>query len=310
MDVNTLLKEKSKDFKLELLTGHGGLNRKITVPDINRPGLGFTGFFKHFSYERTQIIGTSEYAYLKHLDYKAQVEILNKIFSHENAVCCILTRELEPTDAMMKTFANLNISLLRTKLSSSSFIGDLIYYLDGKLAPSIKVHGVMTNVYCLGILLVGKSAIGKSECALELIKRGHKFVADDVINIKKRSGRSLVGSNIEIVKHLIEVRGIGIINIKDLFGIGNILDESRIELVIKLEEWNPLKKYERMGLDEHYTEFLGVKVPEITIPVAPGRNIAGLVEVASLNQKLKNKGYSTIKDLSDKLQKEINKNSL
>jgi HPr kinase/phosphorylase len=199
---------------------------------------------------------------------------------------------------------------LRTELSFSSFINDLIYYLDGKFAPSIKIHGVMTSVYGLGILIVGKSAIGKSECALELVKKGHKLVADDIINIKKYSGHILVGSSVEITKNLIEVRGIGIINIKDLFGVRNILDESLIELVIKLEEWDPLKKYERLGINEYYTEFLSVKVPEITIPVSPGRNISGIVETASLNQRLKSKGYSILRDLGDRLHKEINRNSL
>jgi HPr kinase/phosphorylase len=310
IDINTLLKEKSEDFKLELLSGNGGLSRKITVHDINRPGLALTGFFEHFPYERIQVIGTSEYTYLKHLNYDVQVEMLNKIFSHENAVCCILTKGLESTDTMMKVFTDLDIPLLRTKLSFSSFVSDLIYYLDGKLAPSIKIHGVMANVYGLGILITGKSAIGKSECALELVKRGHKFVADDVINIRKFSGKILVGSNMEISKNLIEVRGIGIINIKDLFGIGSILDESLIELVIRLEEWVPLKKYERIGIDEYYTELLNVKVPEITIPVGPGRNVAGIIETISLNQKFKNKGYSTVRDLRVRLQKEISKNSL
>ncbi|OEG70395.1 hypothetical protein ATZ36_04545 [Candidatus Endomicrobiellum trichonymphae] len=310
IDINTLLEEKSEDFKLELLLGTGGLSKKITVRDINRPGLALTGFFEHFPYERIQIIGTSEYTYLKYLDYDVQVKMLNKIFSHENAVCCILTKGLESTDAMMKVFSDLDIPLLRTKLSFSSFISDLIYYLDIKLAPSIKIHGVMTSVYGLGILIVGKSAIGKSECALELVKRGHKLVADDIINIRKCSGQTLVGSSMEISKNLIEVRGIGIINIKDLFGIGNILDESLIELVIRLEEWDPLKKYERIGIDEYYTEFFNVNIPEITIPVAPGRNIAGIVETASLNQRLKKKGYSTVRDLRARLQKEISRNSL
>ncbi|MDR0820568.1 MAG: HPr(Ser) kinase/phosphatase [Endomicrobium sp.] len=310
IDINTFLKEKSGDFKLELLLGNVGLGRKITVPNINRPGLALTGFFEHFPYERMQIIGTSEYAYLKHLDYDVQVKMLNKIFSHKNAVCCILTKGLEPTDAMIKVFTDLDIPLLRTELSFSSFISDLIYYLDGKLAPSIKIHGVMTSVYGLGILIVGKSAIGKSECALELVKRGHKLVADDIINIRKCSGQTLVGSSMEIVKNLIEVRGIGIINIKDIFGIGNVLDESFIELVIRLEEWDTLKKYERLGINEYYTEFLSVKIPEITIMVCPGRNIAGIVETASLNQKLKSKGYSTVRDLRGRLQKEINRNTL
>jgi HPr kinase/phosphorylase len=168
----------------------------------------------------------------------------------------------------------------------------------------------MTNVYGLGVLIIGKSAIGKSECAIELVKRGHKFVADDVVNIRKRSGRTLVGTGLEVTKHLIEIRGIGIIDVKNLFGVGNILDESKIELVIRLQDWGNSKQYDRAGLDESYIEYLGVKIPEVVVPVAPGRNLAVLVETASLNQRIKNKGCFTARDLDVRLQKEINKNSL
>ncbi|MDR2066775.1 MAG: HPr(Ser) kinase/phosphatase [Endomicrobium sp.] len=310
MDIKTLLTEKAKDFKLELLVGKEGLDRKILVPDINKPGLAIAGFFEHFPYERIQVIGIIEHTYLKHLSYDEQLKVLNKIFSHEKSVGCILTRNLEPTGAMFKTFADLNIPLLSTELRSSMFMGDLGYYLNEKLAPSIKIHAVMTNVYGLGVLIIGKSAIGKSECAIELVKRGHKFVADDVVNIRKRSGRTLVGSGLEVTKHLIEIRGIGIIDVKDLFGIGNILDESKIELVIRLQDWGDSKQYDRAGLDESYIEYLGVKIPEVVVPVAPGRNLAVLVETASLNQRIKNKGCFTARDLDVRLQKEINKNSL
>ncbi|MCA6070919.1 MAG: HPr(Ser) kinase/phosphatase [Endomicrobium sp.] len=307
MDVNMLLKERGEDFRLEVLTGVGGFGRKIAVSDINRLGLALTGFFDHFPYERIQVIGIIEHTYLKHLKYDKQVTILNKVFSHEKAVGCILTRNLRPTDAMIKVFSDLDIPLLRTELKSSSFIGDLNYYLDDKLAPSIKIHGVMTSIYGLGVLLIGKSAIGKSECALELVKRGHKLVSDDIVNIKKRSGRTLVGSGLKLTKHLIEVRGIGVIDTKELFGMGNILDESRIELVIKLEEWDPVKQYERVGFNEYYTEYLSVRIPEITIPVAPGRNLAILVETASLNQRLKNEGHFTARNLDGRLLEELNK---
>lgn len=308
LNIRTLLKEKSEDLKLELVAGKDGLDRVITVSDINRPGLAFTGYFEHFPYERTQVIGISEYTYLNALSVDNQTKLLKKLFSHQNTPCCILTRNLEATKQMKKVFNELDVPLITTSLPSSSFIGDLIYYLDGKLAPSIKLHGVLTNVYGLGVLIVGKAGIGKSECALELVKRGHMLVADDLVNIKKRSGRALYGSGLEITKHLIEVRGVGIIDVKNLFGIGSILDDSLIELVIKLEEWEKVKKLERVGIEEYYAEILSVKVPEITIPVGPGRNLAVLVETASLNQRLKNKGHFTAKELSDKLQKVIEKN--
>lgn len=305
LNVGILLKDKSEDLKLELIAGAEGLERKITVPDINRPGLAFAGYFEHFPYERTQVIGISEHTYLNSLTLEKQNELLRKLFSHENATCCILTRDLKPSESMLEIFNELKVPLIKTSLNSSSFIGDLIYYLDGKLAPSIKIHGVLTNVYGLGVLIMGKAGIGKSECALELIKRGHMLIADDIVNVRKRSGRTLVGSGLEITKHLIEVRGVGIIDIKNLFGIGNILDESQIELVIRLEEWESVKTYERVGIEEYFTEFLGVKVPEITIPVGPGRNLAILVETASLNQRLKNKGHFTALDLNKRIKKEI-----
>ncbi|MDR1474086.1 MAG: HPr(Ser) kinase/phosphatase [Endomicrobium sp.] len=307
IDVDALLKEKSEEFKLKLLAGQVGVNRIITVPDINRPGLALAGFLEHFPYERLQVMGIIEHTYFNSLDKDLQIKVLSNIFSNEKAVGCILTRDLDPTDTMIKVFSDLDVPLLRTSLRSSSFIGDLNYYLDAKLAPSIKIHGVIVNVYGLGVLIIGKSAIGKSECALELVKRGHKFIADDIVNIKKlSSGRFLIGGGLKITKHLIEVRGIGIIDIKELFGVGNILYESKIELVIKLEEWNPVKKYERIGLDDYFTEYLGVKVPEVTIPVAPGRNLAVLVETASLNQRLKNRGHFTARLLDFELRKEIN----
>jgi HPr kinase/phosphorylase len=305
VEVGAILKEKSADMRLELLAGERGLDRKITVPDINRPGLAFTGYFEHCPYERTQIIGISEHTYLNSLNREKQIELLKKLFSHKDATCCILTRGLEASQSMINLFNELSVPLIRTELNSSSFIGDLIYYLDGKLAPSVKIHGVLTNVYGLGVLIIGKAGIGKSECALELVKRGHMLIADDIVNIKKRSGRALFGSGLEITKHLIEVRGVGIIDVKSLFGIGNILDESRIELVIKLEDWENVKKYERIGIDEYYTEILSVNIPEITIPVGPGRNLAILVETASLNQRLKNKGYFTAKDLNENLKRVI-----
>ncbi|AKL97466.1 HPr(Ser) kinase/phosphatase [Endomicrobium proavitum] len=305
LDVGILLNEKSEELKLELVAGKNGLNKKITVADISRPGLAFSGYFEHFPYERTQVIGISEYTYLNSLDYGQQLKMLHKIFSHPNATCCILTRGLEPTKAMFEELESLQIPLIKTSLNSSSLISDLIYYFDGKLAPTIKIHGVLINVYGLGVLIMGHAGIGKSECALELVKRGHMLVADDMVNIKKMSGRTLLGSGLEITKHLIEVRGVGIIDVKSLFGIGSILDESHIEYVIKLEEWDKVKKTERVGMDELYTEILGVNVPEIIVPVGPGRNLAVLVETATLNQRLKNKGYFTAKELSARLQKAI-----
>jgi HPr kinase/phosphorylase len=309
LEVKQLLKEKGAHLKLELIAGSNGLDRKITVSDISRPGLAFTGYFGHFPYERTQVIGKSEFTYFNSLPYQTQTSILDKIFSHKDATCCILTRKLGPTQAMTDVFSNLQIPLLSTELSSSALIGELTYFLDGKLAPSIKLHGVLASVYGLGVFITGASGIGKSECALELVKRGHSLIADDVVDIKKRSGRFLVGKALDMSKNLIEARGIGIIDVKSIFGIGFILDEARVELVIKLESWDKVNKIDRTGINDAFAEILGVNVPEITIPVGPGRNLAILVETASLNQRLKNGGFSAAKDFDEKDKLAIDENT-
>ncbi|MDR2772661.1 MAG: HPr(Ser) kinase/phosphatase [Elusimicrobiota bacterium] len=301
LEVGQLFEEKAKDLKLELIAGQKGLKRKITASDISRPGLAFTGYFEHFPYERVQVIGKSEFTYLNSLSFEKQASILNKIFSHKRAICCILTQNLGPTEAMSEVFSSLEVSLLRTEFSSSALIGELIYFLNAKLAPSIKLHGVLVSVYGLGVLITGKSGIGKSECALELVKRGHMLVADDMVNITKRSGGTLFGNGMSLSKYLIELRGLGIIDVKDVFGIGNTLDDVCVELVIRLEEWNEANKMERLGLDEYFTYILNVQLPEVTLPVGPGRNLAVLVETASLNQRLKKKGIYAARELDHKL---------
>ena len=301
LTVSTLIEEKSKDLQLTLIAGSGGLNRSITVPDTNRPGLALAGYFEHLPYERIQIIGIGEHTFLKSLSYEKQYEMLNKIFSSPQVPCCIITRNFEPLQSMMDIFDKLNVPLISTPLSTAQLLGDLLFYLDEKLAPMERVHGVLCNVYGLGVFIRGKSGVGKSECALELVKRGHMLVSDDTVEITKRFGRALVGKSTGFVKHHMELRGVGIIDIRNMFGIANILDESKIELVINLVDWMAVKKYERLGIDEYYANILGVKVPEITIPVAPGRNLAVIVETASLNQRLKNKGCFAAIEMNKKL---------
>lgn len=307
LNVGTLIEEKANDFKLELIAGAGGLERLITVADTNRPGLAFAGYFAHLPYERVQIIGIAEHTYLQTLTYQKQCDMLLKIFSPKQVPCCIITRSFEPLPSMIEVFNKLDVPLLSTKLTSAQLLGDLVYYFDEKLAPMQKVHGVLCNVYGLGVFIRGKSGIGKSECALELVKRGHMLVSDDVVEITKRSGHLLIGKSSGVLKHHMEIRGIGIIDIKNMFGIANILDESKIELVINLTGWDAVKQCERLGIDEYYTDILGVNVPELTIPVGPGRNLAIIVETASLNQRLKNKGYFSAVELNKKLMAAMNK---
>ncbi len=309
LTVGTLIKEKAEDLKLTLIAGSGGLGKRITVPDTNRPGLAFAGYFAHLPYERVQIIGIAEHTFLTSLPYEKQCEMLTKVFSPEQVPCCIITRSFEPLKSMLEVFNKLNMPLISTPLSTAQLLGDLLFYLDEKLAPMQKVHGVLCNVYGLGVFIRGKSGVGKSECALELVKRGHMLVSDDIVEITKRYGRILMGKATGVVKHHMELRGVGVIDIRNMFGIANILDESQIELVINLVHWDEADRVERLGLNENFTTILGVKIPEITVPVAPGRNLAIIVETASLNQRLKNRGYFAALEMNKKLLEEIkNKN--
>ncbi len=299
--VGTFLQEKNEELKLELLAGVEGLQRPIKVSEVNRPGLALTGYFENFPSERIQIIGTSEYTYLSSLPQEKQKEVLEKVLSLPDVPCFILARGLEPLPEMQKAHQKFRVPLLGTSLTTSQLMGELIFYLEDKMSPSTNVHGVLVSVYGLGVLIMGNAGIGKSECALELVKRGHMLVADDIVEISQRSGGILEGRGEEIIRHHIEVRGLGIIDVRSLFGIGFILDESKIELVIQLTAWDPTHEYERVGLEEHYSTILDIRVPEITLPVGPGRNLAVLVEIASLNQRLKNKGHYTAQELNQRL---------
>ena len=299
--VGTFLQEKNEELKLELLAGVEGLQRPIKVSEVNRPGLALSGYFENFPSERIQIIGTGEYTYLNSLPQEKQKEVLEKVLSLPDIPCCILARGLEPLPEMQKAHQKFRVPLLGTSLTTSQLMGELIFYLEDKMSPSTNVHGVLVSVYGLGVLIMGNAGIGKSECALELVKRGHMLVADDIVEISQRSGGILEGRGEEIIRHHIEVRGLGIIDVRSLFGIGFILDEAKIELVIQLTTWDPSHEYERVGLEEHYSTILDIRVPEITLPVGPGRNLAVLVEIASLNQRLKNKGHYTAQELNQRL---------
>lgn len=307
LSVEELFKDKSKDLCLKLLAGEKGLKRQITVTEINRPGLTLTGYFKYFRYERIQIIGGGEHSYLHSLTKKERIKILDKFFSYEPP-CAIVTRNVKPIKELITIAEQYKVSLFVTSLSTPPFITELIAYLEEKLAPLIMMHGTLIDVYGLGVLILGESAIGKSETALELVERGHMLVTDDVVEIRQKPGGVLIGSGKEIISHHMEIRGLGIIDVRTLFGMGAVLDRTRIELVIRLEEWDESREYERLGLEEKYTEILGVKVPELVIPVRPGRNIAVLIEVAAMNQRLKSKGYYSARELDKHLIQLMRKN--
>jgi HPr kinase/phosphorylase len=299
--VADLVNEKQGDLELALLAGVKGLRREITVSEINRPGLALSGYTDYFPSERVQIIGLGENTYMSTMTPAQRSEALGKIFSHRNLPCVVVTRGLKPPREMLRTADRFKIPVIRSSLTTALLIGELTVYLEEKLAPTTTIHGVLMNVYGLGILLVGDSGIGKSECALELIKRGHMLVADDVVEIKQRLGGYLYGTGAELIRHHMELRGVGIIDVQKIFGISSILDRTRIELIIKLEDWKQTVEYDRVGLSERATSILGVRVPEIVMPVRPGRNLAVLVEVATLNQRLKYRGMFTAKEFNKKL---------
>lgn len=300
--VSDLLADKQADLDLTLLAGKKGLNREITVSEINRPGLALSGYVDYFPSERVQIMGLGEHNYLATFKPLERRQAVHKVFSYKsNLPCVVLTRGIKPHREVLQVADALKLPVLRSGLVTAHLIGELTVYLEEKLAPTTTVHGVLMNIYGLGVLLAGDSGIGKSECALELIKRQHMLVADDVVEIKQRLGGILWGTGADVIRHHMELRGLGIIDVQKIFGVGTVLDRTRIEMVIRFEEWKPGVEYDRVGLTERTTSILGVRVPEIVMPVRPGRNLAVLVEVAALNQRLKYKGQFTAKDFNEKL---------
>lgn len=276
----------------------------ISVPDMNRPALQLTGYFDHFDSERVQIIGYVEYTYLQSLEVERKKELYKQLFSY-GIPCLIYTTEILPDEELLEEAYATNTPVFATKQKTSPFQAELIRWLNVQLAPCISIHGVLVDVYGVGVLIMGESGIGKSEAALELIKRGHRLVSDDVVEIHKVSDETLVGNAPEITKYLIELRGIGIVDVKTLFGVQSVRETQNIDLVVTLEDWDKTKEYDRMGLEENYTEFLGNKVVCHTIPIRPGRNVALIVESAAINHRQKQMGYNAAQELYRRLQEQL-----
>ena len=301
------MKQIVEKMNLKNLTPDVELSDKaVEVPDINRPALQLTGFFERFDSERVQVIGYVEYSYLTTLEEKKKEEIYDTLLSYK-IPCLVFCRALKPDDMLLQKATEANIPVFSTDSHTSAFMAEVIRWLNVQLAPCISIHGVLVDVYGEGVLITGESGIGKSEAALELIKRGHRLVSDDVVELRKVSDVTLVGSAPDITRHFIELRGIGIIDVKTLFGVESVKDTQSVDLVIKLEEWDRDKEYDRLGLHEEYTEYLGNKIVCHSLPIRPGRNLAIIVESAAVNHRQKKMGYNAAEELYKRVQANLAK---
>ncbi|MCI8359465.1 MAG: HPr(Ser) kinase/phosphatase [Lachnospiraceae bacterium] len=292
-------------WKWENLTPEIDISKiKITQPDINRPALQLAGYFEHFEATRLQVVGFVEYSYMNGLDEEKQLEIYEKLLNNPipGIVFC---RELHPNDLFREVAVKYGVPLLMSNKATSACMAEIIRWLNVQLAPCISIHGVLIDVYGEGVLITGESGIGKSEAALELIKRGHRLVTDDVVELRRVSADTLIGTAPNITKHFIELRGIGIIDVKALFGVSSVRETQNIDLVIHLEDWDKEKEYDRLGMEEEYIEYLGNKVVCHNIPIRPGRNLAIICESAAINHRQKKMGYNAAQELYQRVQKSL-----
>ena len=293
------VEEIIKQLNMEIIYAPENISSLVvTENDCNRPGLQLMGFYEYFNAERVQICGNMEFAYLASLDEKTRYERIDALFA---------TRGHELYPEMVEIAKKYGVPIARTQDSTTAFIAALIGYLNVELAPRITRHGVLIEVYGEGILIVGESGVGKSETAIELVKRGHRLVADDAVEIRKTSNRTLVGSSPDNIRHFLELRGIGIINTRRLFGMGAVKVSEKIDLIVELEPWDSTKIYDRMGVDNEYTTILGIKIPSLTIPIKPGRNLAVILEVAAMNNRQKKMGYNAAAELLQNLGLQMDK---
>lgn len=296
----TQVRDIVNHFQLKVVSGKAGLRREITVSDISRPGLEMAGYFNFYAAERIQLLGKTELGFFVTLGEAEREERINKLLD-EKTPCICIAHGCEVPEELIRQSEARSIPVLISSLPTTKLSSKLTTYLEGRLAPTTTMHGVLVDVYGVGVLLVGQSAIGKSETALELVKRGHRLVADDAVEIRQTQENQLIGSAPELIQHLLEIRGLGIINVMTLFGAGAVRNYKRISLVIRLEIWDPQKVYDRLGLDEEKLKIMDAEVPQITIPVRPGRNLAVIVEVAAMNFRLKRMGYNAAVVFSKKL---------
>ncbi len=300
ISVRRILEKKGAEWKLEMLTSEAGLDNTFSTSELNRPGLALTGFYEVFSADRIQILGLTEISYLRSLQEVERRRRLERIFEFY-IPCVIITTSLEAPPDMIEIAEANRVPVLRTPLLTSNFSGHLSHFLDRELAPSWAIHGVMMDIFGMGVLIQGRSGVGKSECALELIERGHRLVADDIVVLRRVGNEQLVGTCSERLRYHMELRGIGIIDIESLYGVRSIRNEEVVSLLIRLERWDPKKDYERLGIKQQFTNLFDCRVPEYILPVEPGRNISILVEVAALMQRLRNQGINPATQLNEQI---------
>lgn len=296
----------AEHFRLEAIFEPDNIKKiKIKNSDVYRPGIQLAvDYFEFFDKTRIQVFGKVEHAYLESLSKDRREHVIDTLFYH-NPPAVIVTRKLEIFPEMIEAAKKFSIPLYRTEIGTSSFMSAVIAWLNIELAPRITRHGVLVEVYGEGVLMLGESGAGKSEAAVELLKRGHRLVADDAVEIKRVSSITLIGSAPQVIRHFIEIRGIGIVDVRKIFGIGAVKDSEKIDLVINIEQWNKEKAYDRLGIENETTEILGINIPSITVPIRPGRNLAVIVEVAAMNNRQKRMGYNAAEELSERLTKQM-----
>ena len=296
-----LLKNVVEAFRLQIAYPSSDYEKvAVTVEEVSRPGLPLTGFFDHFEPLRLQVIGNVEYTYIQSLSKERLLEVFGEIFSRK-IPAMVFARNVEPPAECLEMAKKYDITILRCMEATSYIVSSLITYLKNALAPQMTRHGVLVEVYGEGLLLMGESGIGKSETAVELLKRGHRLIADDAVRIRRVADNSLIGDAPELIQNYIEIRGIGIINAAKLYGMASIKKEATVNLVVNIVPWSDGQDYDRLGLDEQCVDLLGVKIPAITVPVKPGRNLAIILEVAAMNNRQKKMGYSSAREFTDKM---------
>jgi HPr kinase/phosphorylase len=304
-----LTKDLFEKFQLELISGEEGINRPITTSDISRPGIEMAGYFEFYPAERIQLLGRTELSFFEELPESERALRMDRLCT-DITPAIIITRGFEVPNELIEASERESVPVLRSGIKTTRLSSRLTNFLESKLAPTTAVHGVLVDIYGVGVLITGKSGVGKSETALELVKRGHRLVADDCVEIRQEDQDTLVGTSPELIEHLLEIRGLGIINVMTLFGAGAVRSNKKISLVISLENWDSKKQYDRLGLDEEKMKIIDTEITKLTIPVRPGRNIAVIIEVAAMNFRLKRMGVNAARQFTERLSEVIEEGDL